>query len=1174
MAGGTFAAIDLESGHVQHSLPLLNHMKGRGPVAGANLLHSSGVMGAMTWPETPLGPGWSLSCMAYLDVSTPSNPVLNFARGTRVHFDQGESSAGYFMAVAQETPTTWRVTMQGGDYLFEDPTQDGRARLKSVSDALGASITLHYSATGLLEKLEEANGREMLLVDSDLDGLIDLVRYGSGAPTSNVTLSYANGLLTSYADPSGDGPAWGYDSSGRIEWVEDGFMASSTVANRWEYDYDANGRVEHFGSNATGSPEVSLSYTTGSTTVENAFAQETRYDFDTQGRMVLVEDALGNEIEFVYNADNKATMITDAEDHEWDFEYDSMGRLTKNIAPDGRFTYYQYDTAGRFVEMGDSKGANVTMQYTSTQFPSLPTGFTLPADGQGNSAAQTTLTYYPPTSIHAGLIESLTDANGVRTEVSYNTYGVANELSYGVGGQKPVIQSLTLDPFQMLIVGRTFTPDTSATDPATFPGRPADHSALQGPPTRSMVRSHNWLGLDTGTVATFESMVQPTGWSSPEEAAEIVEQMVFDFGGRLTSYSVSDEQPTIDHSLPPVSSQVDITYYDRPTLDYPYGGRSELGPNAMTRSFTADEVGRMSVVEFGNGHSSTTHYYPDGLVESVVSRVGSNWIRKAYTYSTGNKCTSQKVSFSTNGTTWTEQRRLDWLYDTDGTVKYLLEYHFNNLVAACEYTYDVRKQLVWEKRLGLHSYNRFYAYDQCGNRTDMLILDGSDQIQERREYVYDVSDTLTYLSQANRLMKEVRYDGSNQELLTKWYYYDDTFGNICDVVTREAGSSWYLGTQVVYLEREDSLLTSSASLFLERYWQLDANGDADPSSVIWIRAREIRQSDGDSRELIAERDPSTLELIESPDTRVWTDGAGHSGSPTSDYQISSTTGSRTTLAEFAGALGQSTSSGDTWFAHDLAGNTRYWMNSSGVYHDEVHTAFGERISTGTTLVSRYAGFSGAAGAEEGMLPEGWVRIGARLYDPSTGRWLQSDPIGQSGGMNVYEYVFNSPVATNDPSGLQGPAPQPNYIAEAGYEHNYSAGQTVQYTNDLGTFTVTIPGGPEGEGESPPMVIHTQPFPGQTRPRNTPMPDPSQFPGSNALDPQSLRWWMNSMRHLYYPPYPKPPTAGPAPPGPAEMSLIGRVLLAFCNLSLGLQADHPGGAEPLGPSIRPVRVRVL
>ncbi|MEK6536046.1 MAG: RHS repeat-associated core domain-containing protein, partial [Actinomycetota bacterium] len=86
--------------------------------------------------------------------------------------------------------------------------------------------------------------------------------------------------------------------------------------------------------------------------------------------------------------------------------------------------------------------------------------------------------------------------------------------------------------------------------------------------------------------------------------------------------------------------------------------------------------------------------------------------------------------------------------------------------------------------------------------------------------------------------------------------------------------------------------------------------------------------------------------------------------------------------------------------------------------------FGERV--GQNRPNDRFGYAGAWGYQRATTSlssdpyrDGFpfLHVGARYYDPASGRFLQRDPIGIRGGTNVYEYAGSNPVYVVDPSGL-------------------------------------------------------------------------------------------------------------------------------------------------------------
>jgi RHS repeat-associated protein len=78
-------------------------------------------------------------------------------------------------------------------------------------------------------------------------------------------------------------------------------------------------------------------------------------------------------------------------------------------------------------------------------------------------------------------------------------------------------------------------------------------------------------------------------------------------------------------------------------------------------------------------------------------------------------------------------------------------------------------------------------------------------------------------------------------------------------------------------------------------------------------------------------------------------------------------------------------------------------------------AYGQVTSTtGTGGTSVDVGFAGASTPDP---KGGFTYMRNRWYDPQTGRFLTQDPIGLAGGVNLYGYASNNPIAFSDPFGL-------------------------------------------------------------------------------------------------------------------------------------------------------------
>lgn len=110
-----------------------------------------------------------------------------------------------------------------------------------------------------------------------------------------------------------------------------------------------------------------------------------------------------------------------------------------------------------------------------------------------------------------------------------------------------------------------------------------------------------------------------------------------------------------------------------------------------------------------------------------------------------------------------------------------------------------------------------------------------------------------------------------------------------------------------------------------------------------------------------------------------------------------------------------------YYQNDHLGTPQRLIKSNGAtVWWATYTAFGEASVDPDSSIENNLRFPGQYYDQETGLHYNYFRD----YDPSIGRYIQSDPIGLEGGINTYAYVGGNPLSYIDPDGLQMAIPIP------------------------------------------------------------------------------------------------------------------------------------------------------
>ncbi len=552
-------------------------------------------------------------------LTTPGGGALQFGgAGELVGIIEGDPDRR--LQVAHDAGRVSQVTGVSGRWVRYG-WQAGR--LASVADSQGRTVDLGWSG-----------GR--LVSASRLDGGSETYEYD------------AAGRLTRVTGPAGVVRlAVGYDSEGRVSWVDEGMgraeiaylgprrvvtLATGETVVFW---VDAHGREiaqqrgesgSHTVYDAGGSPVVTVSgvaghavngYAAQASAVLRAPGKRSVADrsgrwvqttLDAAGRPLVTTYADGGTVTRTRDEKGRVTSVTDQTGGTWSFTYSDKGQVTSQTDPLGRVTRVGYSAAGDVVSVTDPYQAVTTSTVDALGRVVSTT------DAVG---ATTTMTWSA-----GGLRTSVTTPVG-RTVFEYRPDGLVTSVRrQSLDGSVTLTESVEYDP-----AGRVSALVAPGGGRTTFArdalGRVVAATGPAGGVERQTWSHEGWVSSVTNELGGTTTMSYlPDGrLLRTTDPFGAVTQYLSDGEGRVTSVFTPDGQTnTYDYDAVGRLSKHITPWGGRWTTFYDKAGRP-VGEKDPTESISG-------------GPAATTAYDAAGRVVATTTRSG---IRRTWEYATDSR---------------------------------------------------------------------------------------------------------------------------------------------------------------------------------------------------------------------------------------------------------------------------------------------------------------------------------------------------------------------------------------------------------------------------------------------------------------------------------------------------------------------------------------------------------